>query len=240
MSAKVSGRDQRRIGVENDDVALGASIRRGGLPDGVAGAKTVDLPRHACVGGDPGHLGLHGLVVGADDDGDVSESDGQSGAEDVADDGKTADGVQNLGRCRSHAGTFTRRQNDRQQFGHYRPVFHARFDRILWQERVGKPLRRRDGKLVRARDSKACGGAKVWRNRSINSGHRTSHSGAFSRLSPGPSRFSGRTCRRSSPAESWAGLHASRLDGASFNQLRGQVCGRSKPRRRGCSRTTPC
>ena len=36
----------------------------------------------------------------------------------MADHGQAADRVQDLGHCRSHAGAFARRKDDRQQFSH--------------------------------------------------------------------------------------------------------------------------
>ena len=47
------------------------------------------------------------------------------GAHHMADDRQAADRMQYLGRCRPHAGAFPRRQNDRQQLRHARPVIHA-------------------------------------------------------------------------------------------------------------------
>jgi hypothetical protein len=110
-------------------------------------------------------------VVRTDDDGDFGGR-GELGADDMADHRETTDRVEDLGGCRPHAGAFTRSQNDRQQFGHARPVFPSGLLAIFsnrqkpqtHRSRAAAPENRRPLFRARGRDLAAIYGRNVLGN----------------------------------------------------------------------------
>ena len=164
-SREVGGAQQRVIAIDHGDVALAPSAQRRAIAAACAGALALGLleelrARRRCRPTLSRTASCPGAVTTAT----RLDAGADRGADHVADDRQAADRVQHLGRCRAHAGALARRQNDRQQFCHARPVIHARFRHILWQQRVGKPLHRRDGKLPRDLRFERLAGLWIWRS----------------------------------------------------------------------------
>src|SRR3569832_1964966 len=141
----------------------------------------------------------------------------------MADHGQSANRMQDLGHCRPHAGALTRRQNDRQQLGHACPFSTAQLREFYGRNVLGihyiaamvnypkAPRYERLGgvwDLAKASDQFQARDVTFW--------------GVFALVVWGVAVL-GANLSALIPDSVLGGLHASRLGGATLNQLRGQI-----------------
>ncbi len=105
------GADQRRVGIDHDDVVVLPRQRLAGAEHRMPGAEPLPLDEDFHVGVARSLLG-HPVAVGTDDDGDPCRSGRHHGFEHMAQHRPVGDLVQNLRPVGAHPRAFPGRQHD--------------------------------------------------------------------------------------------------------------------------------